>query len=88
MGYIVSDNGGRDHVATEHGHNGGGRRPGCGLWTVESALQIKELKLKSQSDRPQLSSGDEDGDDPSRRARERRKKPPPKKLADAGAGVA
>ena len=48
---------------------------------------VKELKLKSQSDRPHLSSGDEDGDEPSRRARDRRKKPPPRKPADAGAAA-
>ena len=49
---------------------------------------VKELKLKSQGDRPQLSSGDEDGDDPPRRVRDRRKKPAPKKPADAGAVAA
>jgi len=49
---------------------------------------VKELKLKSQGDRPQLSSGDEDGDDPPRRVRDRKKKPAPKNSADAGVGAA
>ena len=49
---------------------------------------VKELNFKSQGDRPHLSSGDEDGDDPPRRVRDRRKKPAPKKPADAGAGAA
>ena len=48
---------------------------------------VKELKLKSQGDRPQLSNGDE-GDDPPRRVRDRMKKPAPKKPADAGAVAA
>ena len=49
---------------------------------------VKELRLKSQGDRPQLSSGDEDVDDPPRRVPDRKKKPAPKKPADAGAGAA
>ena len=49
---------------------------------------VKELKLKSQGDRPQLSSGGEEGDDPPQRVRDRRKKPAPKKPADAGAAAA
>ena len=48
---------------------------------------VKELRLKSQGDRPQLSSGGEEGDDPPQRARDRRKKPAPKKPADAGAAA-